>query len=145
MIVGTEWLIEATGCEPDALRDEQSIRGIFARVVADLGLKVVGEVWHKFPGEGGVTGLVALSESHLACHTYPEYGTATFNLYCCRTRPEWDWEANLQTSIGARRVNVTKLERGDGLPEAEGDLEFEISDFGFKAPDVRTEAAGVIA
>ena len=52
MIVGTEWLIEATGCEPDALRDEQSIRQILERVVVDLGLKVVGDVWHKFPGGG---------------------------------------------------------------------------------------------
>ena len=41
-------------------------------------------VWHKFGGEGGVTGLIMLTESHLACHTYPEYQTATFNLYCCR-------------------------------------------------------------
>ena len=114
MIVGTEWLIEATGCEPDALRDLQSIRQILDSVVADLGLKVVGDVWHKFPGEGGVTGLVALSESHLACHTYPEYGTATFNLYCCRTRPEWNWAANLANDLNPDRVYVTTIERGDG-------------------------------
>lgn len=145
MIVGTEWLIEATGCEPDALRDELSIRGIFERVVTDLGLKVVGEVWHKFPGEGGVTGLVALSESHLACHTYPEYGTATFNLYCCRSRPEWDWEANLRSIIGARRVNVTKLERGDGNSDTDDNSKFEISDFGYKASEIQTETAGVFA
>ena len=88
MIVGTEWLIEATGCEKAALRDENIVRGILDRVVVDLGLRSVGSVWHKFDGEGGVTGLIALTESHLACHTYPEHATATFNLYCCRTRPE---------------------------------------------------------
>lgn len=119
MIVGTEWLIEASGCEPDALRDLQSIKGILDRVVADLGLKVVGDVWHKFPGEGGVTGLVALSESHLACHTYPEYGTATFNLYCCRTRPEWDWEGSLTQVLRAIHVTVTKIERGEANPKSE--------------------------
>lgn len=113
MIVGTEWLIEATGCEPEILRDEQTIRQIFERIVRDLGLRVVGEVWHKFPGEAGVTGLVALSESHLACHTYPEYGTATFNLYCCRTRPEWGWESHLKERLKASDVAVTKIERGE--------------------------------
>jgi S-adenosylmethionine decarboxylase len=129
MIVGTEWLIEATGCEPDALRDEQSIRQILGRVVTDLGLKVVGDIWHKFPGEGGVTGLVALSESHLACHTYPEYGTATFNLYCCRTRPEWDWQGNLMRDLKAGRVYVTKIQRGNGSRQPEDQyLQFEISD-----------------
>jgi len=115
MIVGTEWLVEASGCDADALRDESLIRTIFLRVVEDLGLSSVGSVWHKFPGEGGVTGLVALTESHLACHTYPEYGTATFNLYCCRTRPEWDWETNLKNQLYAESVTVTKIERGGKL------------------------------
>ena len=112
MIVGTEWLIEAKGCEPDALRDENVMKAVLASVINDLGLKAVGEVWHKFPGEGGITGLIALTESHLACHTYPEHGTATFNLYCCRSRPEWDWKARLSEAICAADVLVTRFERG---------------------------------
>lgn len=113
MIVGTEWLIEAAGCEKAALRDENIIRAILDRVIADLGLRSVDSVWHKFDGEGGVTGLVALTESHLACHTYPEHSTATFNLYCCRTRPEWDWEGNLKQMLTAETVCVARIERGD--------------------------------
>src|SRR6476660_3121564 len=113
MIVGTEWLIEAAGCNEAHLRDESLLRELFERVINDLGLKSVGGVWHKFAGEGGVTGLIALTESHLACHTYPEHGTATFNLYCCRERPEWDWAANLTTAIGAKSVSVTRIERGE--------------------------------
>ena len=114
MIVGTEWLIEATGCNGAALGDEDTVRGVLASVIADLGLKSVGSLWHKFPGAGGVTGLIALTESHLACHTYPEYGTATFNLYCCRTRPEWDWETHLVTAFQAAEVIITRIERGQG-------------------------------
>jgi len=124
MIVGTEWLIEATGCDPEKLRDENAIRGIMSRVIDDLGLRSIGAVWHKFEGEGGVTGLIALTESHLACHTYPEYGTATFNLYCCRTRPEWDWEGPLQSSLAASFVSVTKIQRGEAQI---ADHKFEIA------------------
>jgi S-adenosylmethionine decarboxylase len=91
------------------------LRGLFDQIISDLGLKSVGSMWHKFPGEGGVTGLIALTESHLACHTYPEHGTATFNLYCCRTRPEWDWESGLKEALNARSVTVTRIERGDEL------------------------------
>ena len=115
MIVGTEWLIEAAGCEPDALRDEQLLRQLFDRIMSDLGLLSVGSVWHKFDGEGGVTGVIALTESHLACHTYPEHGTATFNLYCCRTRPEWDWETNLKVTVRASAVTVQSINRGQAL------------------------------
>ncbi|MBX3293229.1 MAG: S-adenosylmethionine decarboxylase [Acidobacteria bacterium] len=112
MIVGTEWLIEATGCEPERLRDKSLLRQILSSVMDDLGLISVGEVWHKFPGEGGVTGMIALTESHLACHTYPEHGIATFNLYCCRTRPEWDWNSKLGELLGATGVTITTIERG---------------------------------
>jgi S-adenosylmethionine decarboxylase len=126
MIVGTEWLIEAAGCDPASLRDQDLLTSILSAVIEDLGLRSVGCVWHKFDGEGGVTGMIALTESHLACHTYPEYGMATFNLYCCRTRPEWDWDTHLKSRVRAITVTVQKVERGSGESEI-SDLKFEIA------------------
>jgi S-adenosylmethionine decarboxylase len=114
MIVGTEWLIEAENCDAEKLRSIAVLREVFMRVVSDLNLKTLGAgIWHQFPGEKGVTGLVALTESHLACHTYPEYRFATFNLYCCRTRPEWNWQEILSEMLDAKTVNVQKIERGN--------------------------------
>jgi len=119
MIVGFEWLIDAIDCDENALREVETLRGCFARIIADLRLKTIGEgIWHKFDGEGGVTGLVMLTESHLACHTYPEHKTATFNLYCCRERPEWNWTENLKTMLGAKEVIIERLERGSGQSQA---------------------------
>lgn len=118
MIVGTEWLIEADGCDPAKLRDESVLRFVFGRVISDLGLKVIDETWHKFDGEGGVTGMAMLTESHLTCHTYPEHNAATFNLYCCRTRPEWNWALELRTQLEARAVSVKRIERGSIDPQA---------------------------
>ena len=126
MIVGTEWIIEAEQCDADKLRDEMILRDVFDRVVSALGLKVVNAVWHKFPGEGGVTGMALLTESHLTCHTYPEYRTATFNLYCCRARPEWDWEAQLRSYLGSNEITVRSIHRGTSI---ENDLKFGVSNF----------------
>ena len=119
MIVGTEWLVEASGCIGANLRDELVLRDLFDRIIHDLELKAINSVWHKFPVEGGVTGLIALTESHLSCHTYPEHGVATFNLYCCRSRPAWDWEGNLRALLGAETVSVTKVERGAQNPQSQ--------------------------
>jgi len=107
-------VIDALGCDAENLRREDKLHAVFQRVISDLGLKTIGEEnWHQFPGEKGLTGLVMLTESHLACHTFPEHRIATFNLYCCRERPEWNWEENLKELIGAEVVKVTKLMRGD--------------------------------
>lgn len=113
MLVGTEWIIDAFDCDAEKLREVETLRDIFSQIVGDLQLKVIDEVWHQFPGERGVTGFNLLSESHLACHTYPEYRTATFNLYCCRTRPEWNWAENLKEILGANTVKIQKVERGE--------------------------------
>lgn len=121
IVVGTEWLVEASGCDAGALGDKTILKSVFDAAIHDLGLKTVGRaIWHKFPGAGGVTGLVALTESHLACHTYPEHGIATFNLYCCQDRPIWDWETRLGEYLGAVRVKVTKIERSMAENESYG-------------------------
>ncbi len=128
MSAGIEWLVDAEGCRPDLLRDLPAVRGVCEQIIADLNLHVVGAgYWHQFPSPGGVTGLFLLTESHLACHTYPETGTATFNLYCCRTRPRWPWRKNLRALLGADRVRVRSAVRGGPrspfvVPGQEGDL-----------------------
>ena len=112
MTLGTEWLIDASGCDPAALADINRLQNVFDRVVHDLDLHVLGEIaWHKFESPGGVSGLALLSESHLACHTYPEFRAATFNLYCCRDRTTWPWEQMLKEMLCASEVNVRTFER----------------------------------
>ena len=112
MTLGTEWLIDASGCDAAALADLDRLRAVFDRVICDLDLNVLGEIaWHQFDHPGGVSGLALLSESHLTCHTYPEFRAATFNLYCCRNRDSWSWETILKEMLGATEVNVRVVER----------------------------------
>ncbi|HVZ35016.1 MAG TPA: S-adenosylmethionine decarboxylase [Polyangiaceae bacterium] len=110
---GTEWLVDGFGCDPDRLRDEVHLVALSGRIVAALGLSVVGApLVHRFGGPGGVTALYLLSESHLAWHTYPETALATFNLYCCRARRPLDWKTLLESELGASSVRVETIARG---------------------------------
>jgi S-adenosylmethionine decarboxylase len=116
---GVEWLVDAHGCAPGALRSRETLAGLFDRIVAELALRPAGEaVWHVFPGEGGVTGVLLLTESHLTCHTFPEHGYAGFNLYCCRPRPEWPWPERLREILSATRVSVRSFARGGAEPDS---------------------------
>jgi S-adenosylmethionine decarboxylase len=116
-LVGVEWVVEALGCDPARLRDETAPQFICERLLRELELHAVGPgQWHRFPFPGGVTGLYLLTESHLACHTYPEHALATFNLYCCRPRVRWPWEDRLGEALGATRVVVRTLPRGSIEP-----------------------------
>ena len=112
---GCEWIVDARGCEPAALRSLATLQALFARIVSDLHLQPVGEaIWHQFPDAGGITGVIVLSESHLTCHTFPERGLATINLYCCRPRDAWPWARGLAETLGATDIQIsTRLRGGD--------------------------------
>lgn len=109
---GCEWVVEAHGCDARALADLGKLRALFAGLTRALALHPVREAaWHQFPGGGGVTGFYLLAESHVACHTFPEYHSLCLNVFCCRPRPDWDFETYLKQHFTARTVRVRRIER----------------------------------
>jgi S-adenosylmethionine decarboxylase len=110
--IGAQYVVDARGCEPDALRSLSRLQALFAQAIAELSLRAVAPpLWHVFPCHGGITGVVLLAESHLSIHTFPETGRAAIDLYCCRGAADWPWTERLRESIGARDVTVRFLER----------------------------------
>jgi S-adenosylmethionine decarboxylase len=109
---GREWLIDANGCAPATLRDHERLQALFDRLTAELCLTpVAAPLWHTFPPPGGITGFAVLAESHLACHTFPEFGSICVNVFCCRPRADVDLPAVMKELFGARQTRVRALER----------------------------------
>ena len=109
---GTEWIVEAYGCDPVRLGDVKCLQALFTTMVQELSLHPVAEgVWHRFPGPGGVTGMLPLAESHLTVHTFPEHESLCLNLFCYTPRADWQWERGLFDAVGANDVRVRSVTR----------------------------------
>jgi S-adenosylmethionine decarboxylase len=62
------------------LQDFVPFRSFIDDQITFFGLSKVGEVYHDFPN-GGYTGVVCLTESHLSIHTWPEHHYLTFDVF----------------------------------------------------------------
>jgi S-adenosylmethionine decarboxylase len=79
-------ILATFGAPASALRDAAGSQQFFSELVARLGLTSVGEVYHVFAENAGFTAVLALTESHLSIHTWPEHGLATFDVFLSNFR-----------------------------------------------------------
>ena len=100
-----------------ALTDVDALRTLCLEAVREAGLTPVGELFHRFPGAGGGTGVVLLAESHLAVHTWPELNAVTLDVYVCNFGADNTHRAHtlmnhLQAHFAPARAERHALERG---------------------------------
>lgn len=62
------------------LNEFEPFRAFIEQEIKRFNLTSVGEVYHNFPN-GGYTGVVCLTESHLSIHTWPERNYLTFDVF----------------------------------------------------------------
>ena len=79
-------ILATFGAPAERLRDAAGSQQFFGELVARLGLTSVGEVYHVFAENAGFTAVLALTESHLSIHTWPERGLATFDVFLSNFR-----------------------------------------------------------
>lgn len=62
-------------------------RSVALRMIRRAGFKIVASRFHKFSatadGDGGITGVVIVSESHLTIHTWPERKFVNLDVFFC--------------------------------------------------------------
>jgi S-adenosylmethionine decarboxylase len=114
-----------------AMTDPAALRAACLEAVAAVGLKAVGELFHRFaplPGSAhapGVTGVVLLAESHLAVHTWPERGVVTLDVYVCNLGTDHSTQAEellarLQSLFAPAESRLQRLQRALPAPAGPG-------------------------
>lgn len=113
--LGRHVLAEAYGCDRAVLNDVELVRDIMVDAAIRAGAEVREVAFHRFQPQG-VSGVVVISESHLAVHTWPELGYAAVDVFTCGTRVD-PWEACDYVIKGFRASTVTANEMRRGILE----------------------------
>jgi S-adenosylmethionine decarboxylase len=78
----------------------------------EVGATVINDVFHQFSPQG-VTGVVAIAESHLCIHTWPEYGYAAVDIFTCGESFDPKKAAKLLIErLESKNPEMTQVERG---------------------------------
>ena len=81
-VLGRHLLLELGQCDPDLLDNVEFIEDSMVGAARESGATIIGQSFHKFTPRG-VTGIVAIAESHLCIHTWPEHSYAAVDIFTC--------------------------------------------------------------
>ncbi len=110
--LGRHLLVEYYGCDNSVLNDIDKIKKYMCEAAEKSGATIVEKVFHLF-NPYGVSGVVVIAESHLAIHTWPEYGFAAVDLFTCGTDVEpWIAFDYLKKKLKAEYNMVMEMKRG---------------------------------
>ena len=111
-VLGLHLLLELKDCNPVLLNDLDYIREAMQQTANEVGAHVVGESFHRFSPQG-VTGILAIAESHISIHTWPEYGYAAADIFACGTSFVPRKAADLLIEkLESKDPDVTEIKRG---------------------------------
>jgi S-adenosylmethionine decarboxylase len=80
--LGTHLLLELRDCNPTTLTKLEFVRETLKNAALEAKATIVEVAFHEF-SPFGISGMVVIAESHLAIHTWPEYGYAAVDVFTC--------------------------------------------------------------
>ncbi len=109
--LGRQLHLDLEGCPFALLDDTQCVQEALLACADAIGATVVECVFHRYSPQG-VSGVVVIMESHIAIHTWPEYGFAAVDIFTCG---DMDMSAGIEVvaaHLQGRAVRSEIVERG---------------------------------
>ncbi|MEA5419821.1 adenosylmethionine decarboxylase [Spirulina sp. CCNP1310] len=121
--VGTHLVVEAWQAPATLLNDPERIRRALIDAIDAGEATLIDLCVHQFSPHG-VTATATLAESHIAIHTWPEYGYFAADFFFCGAgKPKVAAEV-LRNALQAQKVDVQEIDRG--IPADEPALQLAI-------------------
>ena len=124
--LGRHILAEYYGCDTTVLNSIAFLENSMKDAVRASGATIIDSTFHKFSPHG-VSGVIVIAESHMAIHTWPEYGYAAVDFFTCGDRVD-PWKAfdYMNKLLKPAKHSTKELKRGLLGPELENLLQVNL-------------------
>lgn len=121
MAYGPHLVVDAYGCDYDALASLHAVHDLLAALPMAIDMEIIRpplvQAYLRPPDpEWGVTGDVIIATSHVAIHTYPEKKTAFLDVFSCKPFDVEKAIDLIRDWLEPREFDHQVLERGRKFP-----------------------------
>ena len=110
--LGSQVVLDLYECETPRLDDIDWVKATLVDAALAAGATIVQTVFHKF-APWGISGVVVISESHLAIHIWPENRYAAIDVFTCGDSMDLDRAVRyLIDTFKAQRSDTRSFHRG---------------------------------
>ncbi len=110
--LGRHLAVEYYNCDPKTLTNIGAIEDILVGAAKAAKAHIVDVVFHSF-NPHGISGVVVVEESHLAIHTWPEYGIASVDIFTCGNSVKpWNAYKFIYKHLKAKHSTAMEMKRG---------------------------------
>jgi len=110
--LGKHILVDFYDCDPHLLNDVVYIEKSMEEAARASNATLINSTFHHF-SPYGVSGVIVIQESHLAIHTWPEYGFASVDLFTCGNLLDpWISFDVLRKGLKAAHQSAIEMRRG---------------------------------
>ncbi len=124
--MGTHLVVDAWNVPSEILNDAKQIRQALLKAISAGEATLIDLCVHQFSPHG-VTATATLAESHIAIHTWPEYGYFAADLFFCGAGKPLVAMKVLQQELQASEVKMQQIDRGFPTQNFQQQLEASIS------------------
>lgn len=107
---GTHLLIDL--CGASQLDELETVEAALREAATVAGATILNIDLHHFQPNGGISGVVVLSESHISIHTWPERDFAALDIFMCGDCDPYKAIPVLKKAFGPSAINLTEHRRG---------------------------------
>jgi len=108
--MGNHLLLEVYGVDFDLLDNGEYLQNIMTKGIDRAGMTILNIFRHDFDPQG-CTIVIALSESHVSCHTWPENGCIAIDVYTCGSGNPKLIALELLKYLNSDNYNIRQLDR----------------------------------
>ncbi|MGE9657799.1 adenosylmethionine decarboxylase [Snodgrassella alvi] len=109
--VGRHCILDVYQINDNWLQDAVAIEELLRQAAQAAQAHILTSHFHTFGGNGGVTGVLLLAESHISIHTWPEHHYAAIDIFMCGQLLTEAAVAKLQKSLPDAQMQIRWLAR----------------------------------